>query len=142
MVGPGVRLSAPRFSKRQIKIMSIIVNGHAVFLCFLTRYVSNCWRKSAPLFGVILMTAPNPLLAGIEQLLLLIFIVMTLVAMAGSNPTAVLSPMVQICTRLLVAIISLSASVLLMLFKALIGLIPAISGAASKSRNASFRRFK
>jgi hypothetical protein len=83
--------------------------------------------------------ATNPLLGGVEQLLLLLFVLMVLVTMAGGNPTSVLSPVLQLVTQLLVALATLAFNIVGMLAKAIFSLIPVIcksigSGSTSTRR--------
>jgi hypothetical protein len=85
--------------------------------------------------------ATNPVLGGIEQIILLVFVLMVLVGMAGGNPASVLSPVLQMATQLFVSMVSLAFSLLGMLAKALISLIPAlVQSIGSRSQSACSRR--
>ena len=78
------------------------------------------------------------LLEMFGQLLLPLFILLTLVAMAGGNPASVLSPVVQILIRLLGEVIALAFKAALFLIKLVAALLPAlISAIFSSSTTAS-----
>ena len=80
---------------------------------------------------------------GIEQVLLLLVVIMTLVGFAGGNPAAVIAPIAQLLTRLLVGIISLAFAVATALIKALITLTPTLLRSVSAAaQTASTRRVR
>lgn len=85
------------------------------------------------------MTTPiSSPLAGIEQIFLLLFMLMILVAIAGGNPSMVLKPMFDIVGQIVMALLSLLSTLLISLFRVL-GTV-AVSGinlAAETLKNAS-----
>lgn len=85
------------------------------------------------------MTTPmSSPLAGIEQIFLLLFMLMILVAIAGGNPSMVLKPVFDIVGQIVMALLSLLSTLLISLFRVL-GTV-AVSGinlAAETLTNAS-----
>lgn len=65
------------------------------------------------------MTPTSSALGGIEQIFLLIFMLMILVAIAGGNPSMVLKPVFDIVGQLVMALISLLSQLLIALFRVL-----------------------
>lgn len=63
------------------------------------------------------MTHPTPLLGGIEQILLLLFMLMVLVGLAGGNPSSVITPVFDIAKQLITALLSLLSSLLISLIQ-------------------------
>jgi hypothetical protein len=85
----------------------------------------------------------NPLLAGVEQLLLLLFIAMTLASVVGVNPGSVLTPVLGLTGRLLIGLAGLLCSAIAALFKVLLSLFPVvIQSLSSNSRSSASRRLK
>lgn len=65
------------------------------------------------------MTPTSSPFGGIEQVLLLLFMLMVLVAIAGGNPSMVLNPMFDIVGQMVKALISLLSTLLITLFRVL-----------------------
>ena len=66
------------------------------------------------------MTTPmSSPLAGIEQIFLLLFMLMILVAIAGGNPSMVLKPTFDIVGQIVMALLSLLSTLLITLFRVL-----------------------
>lgn len=68
------------------------------------------------------MEATSPL-GFIEQILLVIFMLMLFVGIAGGNPSMVIKPVFDIVGQLLCTILSLLCSLILTMFRALITLL-------------------
>ena len=64
------------------------------------------------------MTTPSPL-GGIEQILLLIFMLVVLVGIAGGNSSMVLKPVFDIVGQIVMALISVLSTLLISLFRVL-----------------------
>ena len=64
------------------------------------------------------MTTPSPL-GGIEQILLLVFMLVVLVGVAGGNPSMVLKPVFDIVGQIVMALISLLSTLLISLLRVL-----------------------
>ena len=87
-------------------------------------------------------TGGSPIVAGMEQILLLVFILMTLVGIAGGNPSSVLRPVCGLVAQVLTALLSLICSLLVtamqillpMLVIGLRNVIGAIESAYQKRR--------
>lgn len=89
------------------------------------------------------MTTMNPLLAGIEQLLLPVILLMTLVGMIGGKSDAVLRPIFELLTRLMVGLMGLLCTVIAALFKALVAVLPhLVRAAGSAASTASGRKIR
>ena len=89
------------------------------------------------------MTTINPAAAGLEQLLLLVFIAVTLVGIMGVKPDVILRPLLEVLTRLVVSLIGLLCTVLVELVKALFALIPGlIKAAGSGASSATGRKIR
>lgn len=89
------------------------------------------------------MTPTSSALGGIEQIFLLVFMLMILVAIAGGNPSMVLKPVFDIVGQLVMALISLLSQLLIALFRVLASIV--ISGTkllAETLRNASVTQNK
>jgi ABC-type polysaccharide/polyol phosphate export permease len=84
------------------------------------------------------METSSPL-GFIEQILLVIFMLMLFVGIAGGNPSMVIKPVFDIVRQLLGTILSLLCSLLLTVFRALITLLTsglqALVAMLSNSRN-------
>lgn len=65
------------------------------------------------------MTPTSSPLGGIEQVLLLLFMLMVLVAIAGGNPSMVLNPVFDIVGQMVKALLSLLSTLLISLFRVL-----------------------
>lgn len=65
------------------------------------------------------MTSTSSPLGGIEQILLLLFMLMVLVGIAGGNPSMVLNPVFDIVGQMIKALISLLSTLLITLFRVL-----------------------
>ena len=77
-------------------------------------------------------------LGGIEQILLLLFMLMVLVAIAGGNPSMVLNPVFDIVGQMVKALISLLSTLLISLFRVLgTVLVSGINLAAETLKSAS-----
>lgn len=88
------------------------------------------------------MTPTSPML-GIEQILLLLFMLMVLVAIAGGNPSMVLKPVFDIVGQIVVALISLLSTLLITLFRVLGSvLVSGIKAAAETLRSGSVTQNK
>ena len=61
--------------------------------------------------------------AGIEQILLIVFVLMILVGMAGGNPSMVLKPTFEIVGQLATMLMGLVCTLVAMLCRALLSLI-------------------
>lgn len=69
------------------------------------------------------MTAANSVLCGIEQILLLLFVLMVLVGIAGSNPSMVLKPVFDTVGQILMTLLSLLSTLLISLIRLLVSLL-------------------
>lgn len=58
---------------------------------------------------------PNSMLGGIEQILLLVFMLMILVGIAGGNPSTVLQPLFAIAGQLASMLLNLISKLVLMI---------------------------
>ena len=65
------------------------------------------------------MTPTSSPLGGIEQVLLFLFMLTVLVAIAGGNPSMVLTPMFDIVGQMVKALLSLLSTLLITLFRVL-----------------------
>jgi hypothetical protein len=65
------------------------------------------------------MTPTSSPLGGIEQVLLLLFMLMVLVGIAGGNPSMVLNPVFDIVGQMVKALLSLLSTLLITLFRVL-----------------------
>jgi len=54
----------------------------------------------------------SPVLGGIEQILLVVFILMIFVGIAGGNPSSVLKPFFEIVGQIVIALVSLLCALL------------------------------
>jgi len=68
----------------------------------------------------------SPVLGGIEQILLVVFILMIFVGTAGGNPSMVLKPLFEIVSQIVMALISLLCALLTSLLQ--IGMAVLLSG--------------
>jgi len=64
------------------------------------------------------VTTPSPI-GGIEQILLLIFMLVVLMGIAGGNPSMVLKPVFDIVGQIVMALISVLSTLLISLFRVL-----------------------
>ena len=90
--------------------------------------------------GVLNLTPVNPVFAGIEQLLLLVFVIMTLVAIAGGNPGSVVAPVLQVSSRLIVGLLGLIFAALTAILKALVNMLPVLLKAISAGTTSAASR--
>lgn len=65
------------------------------------------------------MTEATSVLASIEQIFLLLFVLMVLVGIAGGNPSMVLKPVFDIVGQIVLAILNLLSTLLISLIKLL-----------------------
>jgi len=72
---------------------------------------------------------PNAPLGFIEQILLVVFMLMLFVAIAGGNPSMVLKPLFEITGQLVGTLLSLLCTLIVTLFRTLLSLI--VSGVAA-----------
>lgn len=70
-------------------------------------------------------------LAGIEQILLIVFVLMILVGIAGGNPSMVLKPLFDILTQLVSMLLGLISTLVATLFQTLLSLLVSIVQALS-----------
>ena len=71
------------------------------------------------------MTEPNSVLAGIEQIFLLLFVLMVLVGITGGNPSMVLKPVFDIVGQIVMALLSMLSTLLISLIRLLGSLLTA-----------------
>lgn len=69
------------------------------------------------------MTEATSVLAGIEQIFLLLFVLMVLVGIAGGNPSMVLKPVFDIVGQIVIALLSLLSTLLISLIRLLVSLL-------------------
>jgi hypothetical protein len=65
------------------------------------------------------MTPPSSPLGGLEQIILVLFMLMVLVGIAGGNPSMVLNPVFDIVGQMVKALLSLLCTLLITLFRVL-----------------------
>jgi TRAP-type C4-dicarboxylate transport system permease small subunit len=89
------------------------------------------------------MTPTSSPLGGIEQVLLLLFMLMVLVGIAGGNPSMVLNPVFDIVGQMVRALLSLLSTLLITLFRVLGNvLVSGINLLAETLKNGSGRQNK
>lgn len=89
------------------------------------------------------MTPEHVMSGAIEQLLLFVFVLITLVSFAGGNPASVLAPICELLTRLIVSLVGLAFAAITAIVKALITLTPTLlRSVAGESQSASSRRIR
>lgn len=89
------------------------------------------------------MTEANSVLCGIEQILLLLFVLMVLVGIAGGNPSMVLKPVFDIFGQIVMALLSLLSAILISLIRLLGSLLTSgIKLTAETLRNSSVTQNK
>ncbi|HEY9786832.1 MAG TPA: hypothetical protein V6D17_15690 [Candidatus Obscuribacterales bacterium] len=72
----------------------------------------------------------NPLLGSIEQILLVVFILMLFVGIAGGNPAMVLKPTLDIVGHIVGALLGLLCTLVATLFRVVLSLLAAALQAA------------
>jgi len=65
----------------------------------------------------------SPVLAGIEQLLLPVFMLMVFVGIAGGNPSIVLKPLFEIVSQIVMAVINLFCALLTSLLHGVVSVL-------------------
>jgi len=96
--------------------------------------------QDSPVTGGETMTTSSPI-GGIEQILLLLFMLMVLVGIAGGNPSMVLNPVFDIVGQMVKALISLLSTLLITLFRVLGNvLVSAMKLLAETLKNGSGRQ--
>lgn len=89
------------------------------------------------------MTPTSSPLCGIEQVLLLLFMLMVLVGIAGGNPSMVLNPVFDIVGQMVRALLSLLSTLLITLFRVLASvLVSGVNLLAEALKNGSGRQNK
>ncbi|HEY9786349.1 MAG TPA: hypothetical protein V6D17_13160 [Candidatus Obscuribacterales bacterium] len=85
----------------------------------------------------------NSPLAGVEQILLIIFMLMVFVGIAGGNPSMVLKPVFEIIGQILMALISLLTALITTLFRVVLSVfLAAIQSLAAGLKSNSSRQIK
>jgi hypothetical protein len=79
------------------------------------------------------MTPIQPVLDGLCQLLLLVFVLMTLVGIAGGNPGAVITSLIDLVARLVTGLLQAFIAVLPVLVRAIISLASSVMRATDRS---------